>query len=134
MTDKYTIEHNFSYGWDLLNDQELDIYDTRAEAQDAIDEIVYQIGDSDSEDYRVKEILLTLTDWELEQVEAFATYIAQSVARAAVLPEPEGSDLTEHGQEVLRNVWMSKANYYFGKLEEIFRPSDQTIARRYLTE
>jgi len=54
VNNKYVIEHEFSYGWDLLNDQEVDAYDTRAEAQDAIDELVYQIGDSDSEDYRVK--------------------------------------------------------------------------------
>ena len=64
--------------------------------------------------------MIKLEDWELEQVETFATYIAQSAARAAVLPEPEGSDLTEKGQEVLRDVWISKASYYFGKLEEIF--------------
>ena len=40
MTNKYVIEHDFSYGWDLLNDEEVDAYDSRAEAQEAINDMI----------------------------------------------------------------------------------------------
>ena len=59
MTNKYVIEHEFSYGWDLLNDQEVDVYDTKAKAKDAIDELVYQIGDS-TRYYRIKKVRVSL--------------------------------------------------------------------------
>ena len=54
--------------------------------------------------------MIKLEDWELEQVETFATYIAQSAARATVVPE-------DSDQEALL---MDKMSYYFDKLEEIF--------------
>ena len=60
MTNKYVIEHEFSYGWDLLNDQEVDAYDTRAEAQDAIDEIVINLCSYHPEDYRIKKVRVSL--------------------------------------------------------------------------
>ena len=60
MTNKYVIEHNFSYGWDLLNDQEVDVYDTRAEAQDSIDELVINLCSYHPEDYRIKKVRVSL--------------------------------------------------------------------------
>ena len=59
--------------------------------------------------------MIKLEDWELEQVETFATYIAQSASRAMFVSE--GSD-----QEALL---MDKMSYYFGKLEEIFTQGDK---------
>ena len=60
MTNKYVIEHDFAYGWDLLNDQEVDAYDTRAEAQDAIDELVINLCSYRPEDYRIKKVRVSL--------------------------------------------------------------------------
>tara|TARA_R100000781_G_scaffold85266_2_gene52530 strand:- start:644 stop:847 length:204 start_codon:yes stop_codon:yes gene_type:complete len=61
---KYIIEHNFMYGWDILNEE--DVYPIKAEAQEAIDDLIastkeaYEKGDMDEaydpEDFRVKEI------------------------------------------------------------------------------
>ena len=59
--------------------------------------------------------MIKLEDRELEQVETFATYIAQSASRAMFVSE--GSD-----QE---DLLMEKASYYFGKLEEIFKPKER---------
>ena len=64
---KYTIEHHFMYGWDILNEfVHDDCYDTQREAQEAIDDLIamtkeaYEKGDMDEpydpEDFRVKEI------------------------------------------------------------------------------
>ena len=60
MTNKYVIEHNFSYGWDLLKDQEVNVYDTRAEAQDSIDELVINLCSYHPEDYRIKKVRVSL--------------------------------------------------------------------------
>ena len=59
--------------------------------------------------------LIKLQDWELEQVETFATYIAQSAARATVVPEDSDKE----------DLLMDKMSYYFGKLEEIFTQGDK---------
>jgi hypothetical protein len=64
---KYIIEHNFSYGWDILNEfVHDDCYDTQREAQEAIDDLIdttkqaFKDGDISEPynpaDYRVKEI------------------------------------------------------------------------------
>jgi len=60
VTNKYVIEHEFSYGWDLLNDQEVDVYDTRAEAQEVIDELVINLCSYHPEDYRIKKVRVSL--------------------------------------------------------------------------
>ena len=64
MTNKYVIEHmphhDRSVGWNLLNDQEVDVYDTRAEAQDAIDELVINLCSYHPEDYRIKKVRVSL--------------------------------------------------------------------------
>ena len=70
MTNKYVIEHDFAYGWDLLNDEEVDAYDSRAEAQEAINDMIamteeaFKKGDMDEaydpEDYRVKKVRVSL--------------------------------------------------------------------------
>lgn len=58
---KYQIECAFTYGWDILNEE--DVYPTQAEAQEAIDDMIamtkkaFKKGDMDEaydpEDYRV---------------------------------------------------------------------------------
>ncbi len=70
MTNKYVIEHDFSYGWDLLNDEEVDAYDSRVEAQEAINDMIamteeaFKKGDMDEaydpEDYRIKKVRVSL--------------------------------------------------------------------------
>ena len=39
-----------------MNDQEVDVYNTRAEAQDAIDELVINLCSYHPEDYRIKKV------------------------------------------------------------------------------
>ena len=70
MTNKYVIEHDFSYGWDLLNDEEVDAYDSRAEAQEAINDMIamteeaFKKGDMDEaydqEDFRIKKVRVSM--------------------------------------------------------------------------
>ncbi len=58
---KYVIECAFTYGWDILNEE--DVYPTQAEAQEAIDDMIamtkaaFEKGDMDEaydpEDFRV---------------------------------------------------------------------------------
>ena len=63
---RYQIECNFTYGWDILNEE--DIYPTKAEAQAAIDDLIectqeaHERGDMedayDPDDFRVGEVVL----------------------------------------------------------------------------
>ena len=58
---KYVIEGAFTYGWDILNEE--NVYNTKAEAQEAIDDLIsttqeaFEKGDMDEaydpEDFRV---------------------------------------------------------------------------------
>ena len=41
---KYTIEHHFTYGWDILNEE--DVYPTQAEAQKAIDDLIEAVQEA----------------------------------------------------------------------------------------
>ena len=60
---KYIVEHNFLYGWDIVNEDEPTFYPTQAEAQEAIDDLIattkeaFEKGDMDEpydpEDFRV---------------------------------------------------------------------------------
>lgn len=60
---KYIVEHNFLYGWDILNEDEPTFYNTVEEAQAEIDDLIamtkaaFKKGDMDEpydpEDFRV---------------------------------------------------------------------------------
>ena len=59
----YIIEHHFTYGWDILNEE--NVYSSQTEAQEAIDDLIdttkeaFEKGDMDEaydpEDFRVGE-------------------------------------------------------------------------------
>ena len=63
---KYQIECNFTYGWDILNEE--DIYPTKEEAQEAIDDLIkctqeaYEKGDM-SEAYNPNEFRIGKIKW-----------------------------------------------------------------------
>ena len=64
---KYQIECNFTYGWDILNEE--DIYPTKEEAQEAIDDLIKctqeanERGDM-SESYNPNEFRIGKIKWK----------------------------------------------------------------------